>query len=147
MKRIAAISVVLVMAFALAACAPSTLAIDTDESGVHAVAKNGAEGSGTGNITIPEGHGLCINHIVNKGSFHVTAVDSKGDVVFDEDLTDNIADMVPAQGEIDLVISAKGADGTVDVIAYDEEAQAQADATLDEALEQSGLSKESAGLK
>lgn len=143
MKRIAAVATVLVMAFVLMACAPVTLAVETDDTGVHAVANNGAEGSGTGYIVIPEGHGLCINHIVNKGTFHVTATDSKGNVIFDEDLTDNIANLVPAQGDIDLVISAQGADGTVDIIAYDEEAQAQADAALGEALEQNGLSKES----
>ena len=59
------------------------------------------------------------------------AVDGQGAVVFDGDLTNNIADFVPATGEIDLVITA-----------YDVEAQAQADASLDEALSQAGVSVE-----
>lgn len=141
MKKVATITAIsaLVLALALAACAPASLEIDTAGDGVHVVASNGAEGSGTGNITIAEGQGMCVNHIVEKGSFHVTATDSSGNVVFDQDLTDNIANFVPVTGEIDLMISARNADGTIDVIAYDVEAQAQADASLGEALDQAGV--------
>ena len=124
------IAAALAVAFALVACAPATFGVETEDDGVHAVASNRAEGSATGHISIGNGHGLCVNHIVNRGSFHVTATNASGTVVFDEDLTGNIADMVPVNGEIDLVISARAADGTVDVIAYDIEAQAQADAAM-----------------
>ena len=138
MKKAIALAVVLVMAFALTACAPATLGVESDDDGIHAVAKNGAEGSGMGNITIEPGYGLCINHIVEKGSFHVKATDKSGNVVFDEDITDNIANLVEVTGEFDVEISAKGADGTVDIIAYDVEAQAQADTTMPDVLKSDG---------
>lgn len=147
MKKIAVLAIALAMALALAACAGGTLGVESDDDGVHAAATGSAEGSGTGNITIEEGYGLCINHIVEKGSFHVAASTSAGEVVFDEDITDNIANFVDVEpGEYNLVISAKNATGTIDVIAYDKEAQAQADATLDNALEQAGVNAEEAGL-
>lgn len=147
MKRIMAIVSMAALACMLWACTGGTLSVDIDEVGTHAVAEGFAEGSGTGNVTIGEGQGLCVNHIVERGSFHVKATSSDGEVVFDEDLTDNIANLVevPA-GEYDLVISAKNATGTVDVIAYDIEAQAMADATLDDALERNGVDAEKLGL-
>lgn len=135
MKKVLTIAAVLVLALSLAACAKGSLSVESDNEGVHAVATGAAEGSGTSHISIPEGYGLCINHIVNKGSFHVKATDSKtGTVAFDEDITDNILNLVDVQGDFDVVITAKDADGTVDIIAYDKEAQAVADATLDDAL-------------
>lgn len=148
MRKITMLAMALVMALALAACAGGTLGVESDDDGVHAVATGSAEGSATGDITIEEGYGLCINHIVEKGSFHVKASSATGEVVFDGDLTDNIADFVDVEpGEYSLVISAKNATGTIDVIAYDKEAQAMADATLDDALEQVGTSAEEIGLK
>ena len=138
MKKIIAITAALVLALALAACAPSSLSVESDDTGVHAVATNGADGEANGNITIGEGYGLCVNHIVNKGSFHVKATDKSGAVVFDKDITDNIADLVPVTGEFDIWVTANGADGTVDIIAYDVEAQAQADATLPDAIKDAG---------
>lgn len=148
MKKILTLAAMLVLALALTACAGGTLGVDSDGSGVHAKATGSAEGSATGNITITEGYGLCINHIVEKGTFHVKATGPDGAVVFDKDIKDNIADLVDVQpGEYKLVISAKNATGTVDVIPYDKEAQAAADATLDEALEQAtGKSPEELGL-
>ena len=140
--RIAAVAAALVIMLAMAACAQAVLLVDSDSDGVHVVAENEASGTATDNIVIEPGHGLCINHTVDKGSFHVKAVDGQGAVVFDGDLTNNIADFVPATGEIDLVITAYDATGTIDIIAYDVEAQAQADATLDEALSQAGVSAE-----
>ena len=140
MKKIIAIATVLVLAFALVACAPSTFGVESDDTGIHAVAENGADGSANGNITIGKGSGLCINHIVEKGAFHVKATDSKGAVVFDEDITDNVANFVEVQGDFEVVITAKGATGTIDIIAYDIEAQAAADASLGDALESAGVS-------
>lgn len=137
--KIVAVAAVLAIAFAMAACAKSELVVDSDEKGVHAVAENRASGSGSGHITIEPGYGLCINHIVEKGSFHVEAVDEQGTVVFDEDLTDNIADFVPATGKIDLAVSANNATGTVDIIAYDVEAQAQADEEFEELASREGI--------
>ena len=148
MKKIIAIATVLVLAFALVACAPSTFGVESDDTGIHAVAENGADGSANGNITIGKGSGLCINHIVEKGAFHVKATDSKGAVVFDEDITDNVANFVEVQGDFEVVITAKGATGTIDIIAYDIEAQAAADASLGDALESAGVSlADSAKLK
>lgn len=146
MKKIVAVLAAisaLAMAFALTACTSSSLGVESDGTAIHVVAKGGADGSGTGHITIESGYGLCVNHIVNKGTFHVTATDETGAVVFDKDIKDNIVDMVPVTGEIDVVIEAKGADGTIDIIAYDVEAQALADATLDDAYKQQISSTES----
>lgn len=140
MKRIAKIVVSAVTVLVLAACGGGTLGVESDDSGVHAVAEGSAEGSGNGGITIEEGYGLCINHIVNGGSFHVKATSSDGEVVFDEDITNNIADMVDVEpGEYELWITANNASGTVDVIPYDKEAQAEADASLGDALDQVGV--------
>ena len=139
MKKLIAIIAALAMALALAACAPAEFSVTNDDNGVHAVAKNGVDGSSAGQITIEPGFGLCINHIVNKGSFHVKATDELGKVVFDEDVSDNIANFVAASGDFDIVVTAKGADGTVDIIAYDIEAQAAADGELQEALENMGV--------
>lgn len=133
MKRIVSFMTALAMMLVLASCASSSFKVETDGDGVHAVATGGADGTGDGTITIDEGFGLCVNHAVNKGSFHITATDASGAVVIDKDLTDSIADMVPANGEIAVTITAAGADGTVDVIAYDVEAQAQGDAAYEEA--------------
>ena len=148
MKKVLVLAVMLAAALVLCACAGGSLGVSSDDDGVHAVAKNSAEGSATGNIAIEEGYGLCVNHIVESGSFHVKATTAEGAVVFDEDITDNIADFVDVEpGEYNLVISAKNATGTIDVIAYDKEAQAQADATLDDALEQAtGKNAEELGL-
>ena len=136
-----------VMAFALAACGGS-LGVESDDSGVHAKATGSAEGEANGSLTISEGYGLCINHVVEKGTFHVKATAKDGTVVFDDDISDNIANLVDADpGEYELWISAKGATGTVDVIPYDKAAQAQADATLDDAMEQAtGKDAEELGL-
>lgn len=148
MKKLLTLVISMAMALALAACTGGTLGVTTEDDGVHAVATGSAEGSGNGNITIEEGYGLCINHIVEKGSFHVIATSATGEVVFDKDITDNIADFVEVNpGEYELVISAKNATGTIDAIAYDKEAQAQADATLDDALEQAtGKNAEELGM-
>lgn len=137
MKKLATIAVLataLAAAFVLAACATAELSVLSDNEGVHAVASNGAEGAGTGNITVEKGYGLCINHVVERGSFHVKAVDEQGTVVFDEDLTDNVADLVEVDGEFNVEISAQNAVGTVDIIPYDIEAQAQAEAAKPEML-------------
>ena len=127
------------MAFALAACSSAEFSVTNDDDGVHAVATGGADGASAGQITVEPGFGLCVNHIVNEGTFHVKATDEQGTVVFDEDLDDNIADLVEVNGTFDIEISAKGADGTVDIIAYDVEAHAEADATLPEALANAGV--------
>ena len=139
MKKLTVIIAVLAMAFALAACAQAEFSVTNDDDGVHAVAKNGVDGSSAGQITVEKGFGLCINHIVNKGSFHVKASDEQGTVVFDDDVSDNIANLVEASGDFDIEITAKGADGTVDIIAYDIEAQAAADGQLKESLERMGV--------
>ena len=134
MKKLIAVVAMLVMMLALAACAPSEFSVDNDGEGVHAVAKNGADGASAGRITVGLGFGLCINHIVNRGSFHVKATDEQGKVVFDEDINNNIANLVEVNGVFDIEISAKNADGTVDVIAYDIAAQAEADAAMPESV-------------
>ena len=139
MKRIIAIMAVVVLACVLAGCEKATLNIDSDDTGVHVVAKNGFDGSGTGTITIPPDYGLCVNHIVEKGSFHVTVTDKQDTIVFDADIDNNIADLTPVSGEFIVTITAKRATGTIDIIAYDIEAQAQADAALPEALAQAGV--------
>lgn len=148
MRRIAKFVVTAVAVLVLVACGGGTLGVESNDTGVHAVAEGSAEGSGSGDITIKEGYGLCINHIVNSGSFHVKATASDGKVVFDEDITNNIADFVDVEpGEYKLWISADNASGTVDVIPYDKEAQADADAKLDDALSQMGESAEELGLR
>lgn len=142
-----ALAMALAMALALAACGTSgTLAVSSDNDGVHAKATGGISGSANGNIVIKEGYGLCINHIVEKGSFHVKATDESGKVVFDADITNNIADFVDAQGDIEMIIEAKDAVGTIDVIPYDIAAQAQADAKLDTVLDEVGVDRDSVGL-
>lgn len=148
MKKLLVLLAMSMLALALAACAGGKLGVESDGSGVHAKATGAAEGSATGSIMITEGYGLCINHIVEKGSFHVKATGPDGTVVFDKDIKDNIADLVDVQpGEYKLVISAKNATGTIDAIPYDKEAQATADGTLDEALEQAtGKNAEELGL-
>lgn len=146
MKRIVALLGTLVLALTLVACGKSELGVNSDDDGIHAVATGRAEGSANGNITITDGYGLCINHIVEKGSFHVKATDQDGTVVFDKDITDNIADMVPVTGEFEVVITANKATGTIDIIAYDKEAMAQSEETLPDALAEAGLSEEEVGI-
>jgi len=146
MKKIVALVATLAMAFMLVACGKSSLSVTSEDDGIHAVAKNRAEGAATGNITIEDGYGMCINHIVESGSFHVKAIDQEGNVVFDDDITDNIMNLVPVTGEIEVGITANKATGTIDIIAYDVEAQAMADATLPDALESVGLDPEAVGV-
>ena len=149
MKKILVILGAAMLALALAACTSGTLGVESDDSGVHAQATGSADRSTTGDITISEGYGLCINHIVEKGTFHVTATAADGKVVFDEDINDNIANLVDVEpGDYSLVISAEDAAGTIDVIPYDKEAQAMADESLDEALEQAtGKTAEELGME
>ena len=147
MKKILVLLAAAMLALALAACAGGTLNVDEGDSEIHVQATGSANGSWLGDITISEGYGLCVNHVVEKGSFHVTATAADGKAVLDKDIKDNIADFVDVEpGDYKLEISANGAVGTVDVIPYDKEAQAQADATLDEALQQAGTSAEEVGL-
>lgn len=136
-KRIAILAVLtMALALALSACAAGELKVDSDNDGIHAKATNGASGSATANITIPDGYGLVINHIVEKGSFHVKVAEKNGTVVFDKDVTNNIADPVAASGSFDVVISANNAVGTIDIIQLDLEAYAQSESTLDEVYAQ-----------
>lgn len=145
-KKILAMAAALIVAVALASCTPGgELAVDSDDHAVHAKATNSVSGTAISGITIEEGYGLCINHVVEKGSFHVKATDESGKVVFDADITNNIADFIDAQGYIDLAIEAKQAVGTLDIIPYDIAAQAQADATLDEALDEMNLDRDALG--
>ena len=147
MKRIIALAAAVATSLSLVACGGTpTLAVNEDETGIHVEATDGVTGTNTGEISIDEGYGLCVNHIVEQGSFHIKATDDTGAVVIDKDLTDNIADFVPANGQIEVEISAQDATGTVDIIAYDEAAQAQADATLDDALATVDMTREDAGL-
>lgn len=147
MKKLFTLMTSLAMAVLLSACALSSFGVTNEDNGVHAVAKGGADGASAGKVVVGDGEGLCINHIVNRGSFHVMATDDMGRVVFDEVVTDNVADLVDVQGEFDVEISADKADGTVDVITYDKEAQAQADATLDDAVKSAtGKTAEELGL-
>ncbi len=142
-----AVVAMMALSLALAACSGGSFGVESDGTTVHAEATGSADGTATANITIPDGSGLCINHIVEHGSFHVKATDASGTVVFDGDINDNIADLIDVSGDIDLVLTANDAQGTIDIIAYDKEAQAQADATLDDALEQAaGKDAEELGL-
>ena len=146
MRKIAIAASALALALALAACAAGEFAVESNDDGVHAVATGSAEGSATANITIGEGEGICFNHIVSKGSFHAVATSkATGETVFDADLTNNIADLVDVEpGDYDLILSANGAEGTIDVIAYDKEAQAQAEESLPEALAEAVASEDGA---
>ena len=139
MKRILALissaALALALVLPLAACASvSSLSGVYDDTGVHVIAKGAASGTQEGAVSSDETQGIVINHIVEKGSFQVTLTDADGKVCFEKDIADNIADFVDVQGEFTVSIVAKNATGTVDVIAYDKEAQAQAEATLDDAL-------------
>lgn len=137
MKKILSLIAVFVLALGLCSCAAAKFGVESDGTSIHAKAENKAEGSGTGQITIEEeGYGLCINHIVEKGSFHVkiTAA-ATSEVVFDDDITDNILNLVDVgPGDYDVIITAKNAVGTIDIILYDKEAQAMADGTMPEQL-------------
>lgn len=150
MKKIVALVAVLATSIVLMACGKTSgtaeFGTNSDESGIHSVATNGASGTTMNQIEIGEGFGLCVNHIVEKGSFHVKATDAAGNVILDKTIVDNVADLVPAAGRIDVEISAQNATGAVDVIPYDRQAQAQANAALDEALAKEGVTRESVGL-
>ena len=148
-KAILALAVAMTMALALmlVACGESKLGVETDDTGIHAVAEGTAEGSGMGTISIAPEEGICINHQIEKGAFHVTIVNSETmDVVFDEDIEDNIANFIDANGQFDVTITAYDARGTVDVIPYDKAAQDAADAGLDDSLGQGGVDREDTGL-
>ena len=141
MKRIFAlvsgITLALALVMPLAACAGfSSLSGVNDDTGMHVVAEGGASGTQEGVVTSDETQGIVINHTVQRGSFHVTLTDADGTVCFEKDVTDSIADLVDVQGEFTVTVEAKSATGTVDAIAYDKEAQAASEATLDEALVQ-----------
>ena len=137
MKKLLAIATVFALALCLAACASQTLAVEGDEMGVHVVAENNVSGSGISSITIGEGEGLCINHIIDRGSFHVVATSSTGEVVFDADIANNIADLVDcAPGDYTIDVTANSATGSLDIIPYDKAAQAQADATMPDEVRQ-----------
>lgn len=136
MKKLAVIAAAAVLALALSACVSGTLTVNADDEGVHAVAKNGASGLSTAEISVKDGYGLCINRAVQKGSFHVKATDAQGKVVFDSDVNGGVSDLVPESGDFNLEISVKDATGTVDVIAYDIAAQAESEAKLPDELKQ-----------
>lgn len=147
MKRLVAFAAALATSFTLVACGGApTLTVNENETGIHVEAAGGVVGTNTGEITIADGYGLCINHIVEQGSFHVKATDESGNVILDKDITDNIADYVSANGKVEVEITAQDATGTMDVIAYDEKALAQSEATLDDALAQEGVTREDVGL-
>ena len=139
MKKITVLTAVLSFVFALGlcACSSSSLGVESDDTGVHAIAQGKAEGSASGNITIEEGYCLCINHLVEKGAFHIEIKGSDGTVVFDKDVDNNVLDLVDVEpGEYEVWITAKGATGTVDIIPGDKGAQEAAEAAMPEQIRQ-----------
>lgn len=138
----ALLAVLAVAVVTLAACKPASFNGSTDDVGVHVVAEDGASDTYTGEITIGEGYGIVVNHVVDKGSFHVTIVDDSGATVFDGDIIDNICDNIDVQGHFTATITANKATGWVDVQAYDKEAQAMADATMPNVLTGEGVTDE-----
>ena len=144
MKKIVIIaSLVSVLALGLCSCAKAEFGVESDGTSVHAEAIGGADGSATGSIKVDEGYGICINHIVEKGSFHVKVTDEGGNIVFDNDIDDNIANFIDVEpDEYDVVATAKNAVGTLDIIACDKRIQADADAALpDNIREMAGMEK------
>ena len=137
MKKIIPLIAAAMLAIGLCACTSSNLEVTANGDFIHAQAQNQAEGSGSGDIKIEEGYGVCINHIVEKGSFHVKIVSAGGEVVFDDDIDDNIAEMIDAEpGDYEVMITADKATGTLDIIPYDKQAQAMAEATMPEYLKE-----------
>ena len=137
MKKIIPLIAAAMLAIRLCACTSSTLEVTANGDFIHAQVQNQAEGSGFGDIKLEEGYGVCINHIVEKGSFHVRIVSAGGDVVFDDDINDNISEMIDAApGDYEVIITADKATGTLDIIPYDKQAQVIADASMPEYLKE-----------
>ena len=110
----------IVCLLALSACSTSTAAdvefsFNSDDAGIHVVAKNGADASQTDSYTVKSGEGLNINTVVNKGTFHVKVTDSTGKAVLDEDFKENVSKTVAAEGSVNVEVDAKGADGTLNI--------------------------------
>ena len=137
-KKILAAASTAVIALALAACTSSSFVYTTDDDEMHIKAENATE-TRTATIEIEHDEGLCINHMIQKGSFSVKVTDASGAVIFEKTITDNIADMIDVSGNLTIEAKAQNATGTLDIIGYDREAQAQADATLGDAFEQAGV--------
>ena len=115
-----AMGAVIVCVLALSACNVSAASnveftFNSDDTGIHAVAKNGADATQTDSYTVRSGEGLNVNAVVNEGSFHIKATDSTGKAVLDEEFDKNTSKTVAAEGKVDVEIQAKGADGTIDV--------------------------------
>lgn len=117
---LATICTVIVCFFALAACSVNAgtnteFSFNSDDAGLHIAAKNGADATQTDSYTVKPGAELNVKAVVNKGSFQLKATDSTGKVVLDEEIKESTTKSVPAEGKVEVEVTAMAADGTVDI--------------------------------
>ena len=149
MKKMFVAMAVLALALALVACGPKPeLSVNSDGTTIHAKATNGAEGTAMSDMKVTQGYGICINQLVDKGSFEVVIKDSAGKQVYEGTLDARIAQLVDVEpGSYDFTITARSATGTLDIIPYDKTAQAQADIALADTVEKAtGKTTEELGI-
>ena len=121
MMLVAAISALTVCLLALCACGVNAgvgvvFSIDSDADGIHVVAENGSDSSGSEKMTVESGSELVITPEINKGSFEVKVTNSADEVVFEKEITDNtIFKTVPVEGEVEVEVQAVAADGTLEI--------------------------------
>lgn len=114
-------SALVLCVLALSACGGANVATNTeftfnaDDAGIHAIAKNGADATNSDDFTVKSGSELNIKAVVNSGAFEVKVTDSTGKAILDEEITQSTTKTVPAEGTVKVEVTARGADGTVDI--------------------------------
>lgn len=136
MKKIFAMVAALALALAFAGCSsPGSLEVVSDDEGVHITATGAADAEVWGDIDLQAGQGICMNPAVTKGTISIRIADSTGATLYDDEVSGSSSILVPeATGSCDLIVTAKGAEGTVEVFAYDIAAAAESDAALPTAV-------------
>lgn len=125
MKRLFGTVALTVLSLALVGCGDETSSFSMtalDEgSGVHVVAENASKGSSATSesaITIGEADTLIVSPLLDSGTVHVAITSSKGNVVYDKDVSGKSMEDVPVLPDSYTVsVSTDAADGEVTIFA------------------------------
>ena len=118
-------------------CSSGTLGVDADATGVHVKASGKASGSANAYLEIPSGKGIRIEPAITEGSILVKIADGRNVIRFEGTMTGDTTVLVPdAWGECNMVVTARDAEGSIEIVPYDvpvEESDEDEDAEADDA--------------
>ena len=125
-KRYASIGFLVLTAISLAlmlvvsGCASGKLGVVADANGVHINATGKASGTANAYLEVPSGKGIRIDPAISEGSILVKIADGRNVIRFESSMTGDTTVLVPdAWGECNMVVTARDAEGTIEIVPYD----------------------------